>query len=93
MALRLSLDHARQDTVNPLKLARLVMIARSTYMIDLLTRTLPIPGMDGPRGIDAGGTIVLSPFSDAATRAAELLQLDGGTRTVTKPARNKARLN
>jgi len=34
--------------------------------------------MDGARDVDAGGDIVLSPFSDAATRAAELLQLDGG---------------
>lgn len=33
--------------------------------------------VDGQRATDAGGDIVLSPFSDAATRAAELLELDG----------------
>lgn len=33
--------------------------------------------------VDAGADIVLSPFADAATRAAELLELDGDPRTVT----------
>lgn len=44
--------------------------------------------VDGPRDVDIGGDIILSPFSDAATRAAELLQLDGGARTVAKPAKD-----
>jgi len=42
---------------------------------------------DSARDAAVEGDIVLSPFSDAATRAAELLQLDDATRTA-KPTKN-----
>jgi hypothetical protein len=47
--------------------------------------------VDGPRDVDIGGDIILSPFVDAATRAAELLQLDGGGRALAKPTKDDAR--
>lgn len=47
--------------------------------------------LDGQRLADIGGDIVLSPFSDAATRAAELLQLDGGAQVLAEPAKGDAR--
>jgi hypothetical protein len=42
--------------------------------------------LDGQRVIDTGGVIVLSPFVDAANRTAELLQLDGKSRSVATHA-------